>query len=52
MRKVYPFGTIEIGNDEGTAFKVNGQRLKHYIADHPQIERFDQDLSDPAQAET
>ena len=52
VMKVYPFGTVEIGKDESTTFKVNGQRLKHYIADHPQIERFDQNLSDPAPAET
>jgi len=52
VRKVYPFGAIEIGNDESTAFKVNGQRLKHYIADHPQMERFNQEFSDPAPTET
>ena len=33
MLKVYPYGTIEIGTD--TTFKVNGSRLKHYIAGEP-----------------
>jgi len=47
VKKVYHFGAIDIGNDECGIFKVNGQRLKHYIADHPRPERFVQDLSDP-----
>ena len=47
VRKVYPFGAIEIGNESCADFKVNGQRLKHYVADHPFPTRFDQELSDP-----
>ena len=52
VKKVYPFGAIEVANNEGQIFKVNGQRLKHYIADQPHAERFEQDLSDPVPAET
>jgi hypothetical protein len=29
VKKVYPFGAIDIGNEEQGTFKVNGQRLKH-----------------------
>ena len=47
VRKVYPFGAVDICNNESGVFKVNGQRLKHYIADHSKDERFIQLLSDP-----
>ena len=30
--KVYPYGAIEVGNETTGSFKVNGSRLKHYIA--------------------
>ncbi|GKC30500.1 reverse transcriptase domain-containing protein [Tanacetum coccineum] len=30
INKIYPYGTIEVRNDEGVAFKVNGHRLKRY----------------------
>ena len=33
--KVYPYGAIEIGTDAIGSFKVNGFRLKHYIAGEP-----------------
>ena len=29
--KVYPYGVIEISNDKGEIFKVNGHRLKPYL---------------------
>ena len=29
--KVHPYGAIEISDDEGKVFKVNGQRLKPYL---------------------
>ena len=29
--KVYPYGAIEISNDKGEKFKVNGHRLKPYL---------------------
>lgn len=32
MLKVYPYGAIEIGNETTDSFKVNGSRLKHYVA--------------------
>ena len=30
--KVYTYGAVEIGTDATGSFKVNGSRLKHYIA--------------------
>ena len=52
VRKVYPFGAIDICNNENEVFKVNGHRLKHYIADQSKDERFVQLLSDPVTIET
>jgi hypothetical protein len=52
VQKVYPFGAIDIGNSSCETFKVNGQRLKHYVADHPRPNRLVQDLSDPVSPET
>jgi len=51
VRRVHHFGAIEIGNDTCGDFKVNGQRLKHYVADHDYQERVVQDLSDPVSPE-
>ena len=51
VKNVFPFGVIEIENKEGQAFRVNGQRLKHYIAGHPHDERFEMNLSDPVPSE-
>ncbi|XP_019052105.1 PREDICTED: uncharacterized protein LOC109114229, partial [Nelumbo nucifera] len=31
VAKVFSYGAIELHNDDGSTFKVNGQRLKHYI---------------------
>ena len=31
--KVSPHGAVELQGNDGTTFKVNGQRLKHYIGD-------------------
>lgn len=28
--QVFPFGALEVAKDDGTTFKVNGQRAKHY----------------------
>ncbi|XP_078171369.1 uncharacterized protein LOC144565476 [Carex rostrata] len=52
VKKVYQFGAVEIGNDACGTFKVNGQRLKHYVASHPRPGRFVHDLSDPISTET
>jgi len=30
IEKVYPYGAVELKNDDGTIFKVNGQRIKLY----------------------
>ena len=35
MLKVYPYVAIEIGTDTIGSFKVNGSKLKHYIAGEP-----------------
>ena len=51
VRTVFPFGAVELENKEGQTFKVNGQRLKHYIADHPQVMRVNWDFSDPSPIE-
>ncbi|XP_021774233.1 uncharacterized protein LOC110738167 [Chenopodium quinoa] len=31
IKKMFPYGAIEISNDNGEPFKVNGQRLKAYF---------------------
>nr|GEY00972.1 reverse transcriptase domain-containing protein [Tanacetum cinerariifolium] len=31
VRKVYPYGTVELSQPDGPNFKVNGHRLKHYF---------------------
>ncbi|XP_021721527.1 uncharacterized protein LOC110689106 [Chenopodium quinoa] len=31
VKKVFPYGAIEISNDNGEPFKVNGQRVKAYF---------------------
>ena len=35
VRRVFPYGAIEVWSENSGAFKVNGQRLKHYIAGEP-----------------
>ncbi|GJY07277.1 hypothetical protein Tco_0374331 [Tanacetum coccineum] len=30
VKQAYPYGTIELFNHDGTSFKMNGHRLKHY----------------------
>ncbi|KAK4341382.1 hypothetical protein RND71_039883 [Anisodus tanguticus] len=31
VMKVFPYGTIELESKAGHLFKVNGQRVKHYL---------------------
>ncbi|KAK1439692.1 hypothetical protein QVD17_05512 [Tagetes erecta] len=31
VKKVFPYGTVEISHDDGGVFKVNGHRLKVYV---------------------
>ncbi|XP_021986261.1 uncharacterized protein LOC110882584 [Helianthus annuus] len=31
IRSVFPYGTVEIGHEDGRLFKVNGHRLKAYV---------------------
>jgi len=35
VKKVFPFVAVELVNQSGEPFKVNGQRLKHYFAEEP-----------------
>ncbi|XP_078166211.1 uncharacterized protein LOC144560859 [Carex rostrata] len=35
VRHVSPYGAVEVWSESSGAFKVNGQRLKHYIAGEP-----------------
>lgn len=30
IEKVYPFGAVDLKCNDGSIFKVNGQRVKHY----------------------
>jgi hypothetical protein len=52
VRKVYPFGAVDISGNDSRIFKVNGQRLKTYIADKNHDERLNLDLLEPISAET
>jgi hypothetical protein len=47
VEKVYPYGAVDISGKDGKVFKVNGQRLKAYIADQHCDERMSLDLSEP-----
>ena len=33
VAKVFPYGTIELSQPNGSNFKVNGHRLKHYFGE-------------------
>nr|GEW99859.1 reverse transcriptase domain-containing protein [Tanacetum cinerariifolium] len=38
IAKVFPYGTVELSQDNGPNFKVNGHRVKHYFrGDIPQL---------------
>ena len=50
VRHVYPFGAVDISGNDGKVFKVNGQRLKVYVANHDNSERINLHLSDPTPA--
>ncbi|XP_021770623.1 uncharacterized protein LOC110734783 [Chenopodium quinoa] len=45
IKKVSPYGTIELENAKGETFKVNGQRVKHYRVGYPIHEGLDITLS-------
>jgi hypothetical protein len=49
--KVYPYGAVDISGKDSKIFKVNGQRLKIYIADQHRDERLNLDLLEPVPAE-
>ena len=41
VKEVFPYGTVEIEAEDGRSWKVNGQRLKHYVVgtvDHRETE--------------
>ncbi|XP_035840148.1 uncharacterized protein LOC118487421 [Helianthus annuus] len=44
--KVFPYGTIEVENEDGKRFKVNGHHLKHFI-EGPAEEREEEVLDVP-----
>lgn len=46
VRNVYPYGAVEIGRPNELSFKVNGQRLKLYLAGQQISERQVLSLSD------
>ena len=46
VRKVYPYGAVDISGKNGNIFKVNGQRLKIYIGDNHKDEHLSLDLLD------
>ena len=46
VRNVYPYGAVEIGRPNEQSFKVNGQRLKLYLAGQQISERQVLSLSD------
>ena len=52
VKKVYPFGAVDIAGKNGVVFKVNGQRLKAYVADYDKENRDDIVLSAPQPADT
>ena len=52
VKKVYPFGAVNIVGKGGETFKVNGQCLKVYVADQPHDERIEMHLSEPTRATT
>jgi hypothetical protein len=31
VKEVFPYGTVEIEEQDGSSFKVNGHRLKYYV---------------------
>ncbi|XP_021719923.1 uncharacterized protein LOC110687584 [Chenopodium quinoa] len=48
IKKVHPYGTIELENARGEPFKVNGQRIKHYRVSDPIDKGVDITLSSPS----
>jgi hypothetical protein len=44
--RAFPYGAVEIFSENSGAFKVNGQRLKHYLAGDPLEKKILFDLLD------
>ena len=51
VKKVFPYGAIDVWNEEHGTFKVNGQRLKHYLAGEQLDMRSNIALQDPQEAQ-
>ena len=52
VKVVYPYGAVEIENpDNGTSFKVNGQRLKPFL-EHFDHQESSENLVDPLYQDT
>jgi hypothetical protein len=47
VKKVYPFGAVDIWSEKSREFKMNDQRLKHYMAEHHLGESWVHKLSEP-----
>ncbi|CAM8953574.1 unnamed protein product [Rhodiola kirilowii] len=47
VRKPYEDGHVELYNKDGTIFKVNGQRLKHYLGETRDESHASYSLTDP-----
>ncbi|XP_017239617.1 uncharacterized protein LOC108212401 [Daucus carota subsp. sativus] len=45
--KVYPYGAVELRDNQGGEFKVNGQRLKHYWGGQVARDKTSVDLVEP-----
>ena len=56
VEKVLPFGAVDISGNDGTPFRVNGQRLKVYLGGDDKFDRLNAkvniDLAEPATAAT
>ncbi|XP_076949776.1 uncharacterized protein LOC143622548 [Bidens hawaiensis] len=37
VRKVFDYGAVEIGHEDGRIFNVNSQRLKHYLGEPVEV---------------
>ena len=52
VKKVYPYGAVDIAGRDDVVFKVNGQRLKIYLGSQQQREHITLHLSDPSKVAT
>lgn len=36
---IFPYGSIELENNESSKFKINGKRVKHYLGDIEKVKQ-------------